>query len=137
MGTSRVRGSPHAPTTATPTAPIAQEFADDNDLFINEFMAAYIKMLTKGYDVCDLGVVPSMGEGATVENAYGIMTAPDVLLFPHSIFVLRDVFTSLLELQRMKRMKRTTSLLPLTMAPWLPVETQSQTAIWQHQQTPA
>ena len=31
-------------------------------MFISEFTAAYTKMLTKGYDVCDLEVVPSAGE---------------------------------------------------------------------------
>ena len=44
----------------------------DNSLFVAEFTAAFVKMLTRGYDVCDLAVVPSKGSGAEVEGVYGI-----------------------------------------------------------------
>ena len=44
----------------------------DNALFITEFTAVFVKMLTKGYDICALEVVPAAGSGAGVEALYGI-----------------------------------------------------------------
>lgn len=57
---------------ASPTLSIAEEYAADNDLFVKEFVDVFVKMLTKGYDICDLTVVPSNDSGQQVEALYGI-----------------------------------------------------------------
>lgn len=56
----------------SPTAGLVREFAANNTLFMAEFTAVWIKMVTKGYDVCDLSVLPAEGEGPDFEQLYGI-----------------------------------------------------------------
>jgi hypothetical protein len=74
-GSAQTKGEPtctYDTCPASPTLPIAQEFAADNDLFVKEFTRAYVKMLTKGYDICTLAVVPSKGSGPEVDAVYEI-----------------------------------------------------------------
>lgn len=74
-GSTKDKGEPtctYAECPDSPTLSIAEEYAADNALFVKEFTAAYIKMLTKGNDFCDLEVVPSKGSGAEIEQLYGV-----------------------------------------------------------------
>lgn len=56
----------------SPTAGIVREFAVNNTLFLEEFTSVWIKMVTKGYGVCDLTVLPAEGQGPDYEELYGI-----------------------------------------------------------------
>ena len=54
------------------TADFVRAYATNNTLFMEDFTAVWIKMVTKGYDVCDLAVVPAEGSGPDFEELYGI-----------------------------------------------------------------
>eukprot|EP00892_Ulva_mutabilis_P012127 jgi/Ulvmu1/9287/UM050_0036.1 len=56
----------------SPTAAIVQQYAANNTLFMADFTAVWIKMVTNGYDVCELAVVPAEGSGPDFEELYGI-----------------------------------------------------------------
>jgi hypothetical protein len=57
---------------ATQSATIVEEYATNNTLFVKDFTRVFTKMLTKGYEICDLTVLPSKGSGPEIEQLYGI-----------------------------------------------------------------
>lgn len=74
-GTDKMSGQPtceYSSCADSPTFSLAQQYAVDNDMFIRDFTFAFVKMVTKGYDICRLEVVPSQGSGVETEDAYGI-----------------------------------------------------------------
>lgn len=84
----------------SPTAGLVREFAANNTLFMAEFTAVWIKMVTKGYDVCNLSVLPAEGEGPDFEQLYGIdvltagcAVAPGAASFEYSGPVTTGVLT--------------------------------------------
>eukprot|EP00892_Ulva_mutabilis_P004287 jgi/Ulvmu1/222/UM001_0226.1 len=56
----------------SPTAAMVRTYAADNTRFMADFTAVWIKMVLKGYDVCEVSAVPSAPVEGGLEELYGI-----------------------------------------------------------------
>ena len=54
----------------SPAAPAVRAYGANNTLFMTDFVAVWVKMVTKGYDVCDLSAMVS--DASLPEEVYGI-----------------------------------------------------------------
>lgn len=54
------------------TAPLVRSYAADNALWLANFRAVFVRMLTHGEQPCLLDVYPSMGSGLTAEQEHGV-----------------------------------------------------------------
>lgn len=58
--------------SAADTAALVQQLAANNTLFMSQFGDVYTRMALRGYEGCELAVVPSTGFGVTAEDTHGV-----------------------------------------------------------------